>query len=423
MTLEQRKHQNGASLIVGLVLLLVATLVVFAGVRGTQMQERMTSNLNNKAISYMAAEAGAARFAEWLFDEIDTSGWPGEGQPADGSVGNRGGEFRFVGVTWDAPRTGRVSFVSVGETVIDGQVLAESLVRVQLEGPAGRGIPPTIAPYVCYEVGCELKVGGNATVDGRVYELPEDYPCTGNNCRTEAPDPPRGVMAVYMPDALGKVCTTHAGGTCYEGGGDPDIRNVTGGEYTYGDPPTTEEIPSIVMESSAAEEDNPGLASLLQDAPTGEDWAAFIRDEFDGESKTTITSSNVSETLPNGAVNPREAPGLYEVTGGNAVEINSNSNLTGVLVVRADTTLELRGTMNFEGLILIEDGGRLDLSNGNATIYGSVVSLGRAAEADLDADLTGNISLRYSDEAIDRVNRRFAGEKRVLTWVEEVGPL
>ncbi|MCK7574694.1 MAG: pilus assembly PilX N-terminal domain-containing protein [Chromatiales bacterium] len=61
------KHkQQGASLVVGLILLTVATVVSLSSMTGGSMQARMTSNQNNKTASRMAAEAGASRFIKFV---------------------------------------------------------------------------------------------------------------------------------------------------------------------------------------------------------------------------------------------------------------------------------------------------------------------------------------------------------------------
>ncbi|EED36834.1 conserved hypothetical protein [Luminiphilus syltensis NOR5-1B] len=65
------RKQRGAALVVSLILLAVATLVIVYGMRGTNLQERMTANQNNKSISFVAAEAGGSEFLGWLVAEDD----------------------------------------------------------------------------------------------------------------------------------------------------------------------------------------------------------------------------------------------------------------------------------------------------------------------------------------------------------------
>lgn len=61
--MTRRGAQSGVALIVALILLVVATLIGLAGVRGTSMQERMSSNMYDRSLAFQQAEA-ALRAAE-----------------------------------------------------------------------------------------------------------------------------------------------------------------------------------------------------------------------------------------------------------------------------------------------------------------------------------------------------------------------
>jgi len=58
-----RSGQRGVALVVALVLLLVATLIGLASVRGTNLQERMSANMYDRSLAFQRAEA-ALRAAE-----------------------------------------------------------------------------------------------------------------------------------------------------------------------------------------------------------------------------------------------------------------------------------------------------------------------------------------------------------------------
>src|SRR5688500_11003113 len=58
-----RNNQRGVALIVSLVLLVVATLIGLASVRGTTLQERMSANMYDRSLAFQRAEA-ALRAAE-----------------------------------------------------------------------------------------------------------------------------------------------------------------------------------------------------------------------------------------------------------------------------------------------------------------------------------------------------------------------
>lgn len=54
--MQSRKKQSGAVLIVGIVMLLILSIIVIAGSKSTIMQQKMTSNLRDKELSFQAAE-------------------------------------------------------------------------------------------------------------------------------------------------------------------------------------------------------------------------------------------------------------------------------------------------------------------------------------------------------------------------------
>jgi len=58
-----RNNQRGVALIVALVLLVVATLIGLAGIRGTTLQERMSANMYDRSLAFQRAES-ALRAAE-----------------------------------------------------------------------------------------------------------------------------------------------------------------------------------------------------------------------------------------------------------------------------------------------------------------------------------------------------------------------
>jgi type IV pilus assembly protein PilX len=64
---QSKLNQQGAVLIVGLIMLLLMTIVGMAAIRGTDLQELMAGNARNKQIAFQAAET-ALRQAELVID-------------------------------------------------------------------------------------------------------------------------------------------------------------------------------------------------------------------------------------------------------------------------------------------------------------------------------------------------------------------
>lgn len=60
------RRQNGIALVVALVLLIAVTLVGLAAIRGTTMQQQMTSNFFDRETAFQSAEAGLRTAELWL---------------------------------------------------------------------------------------------------------------------------------------------------------------------------------------------------------------------------------------------------------------------------------------------------------------------------------------------------------------------
>lgn len=65
-----RTHQQGAALIVALVMLLVLTLIAIAASRTSTLQERMAGNLRQSSVAFEAAEATLRTGEEWIENQI-----------------------------------------------------------------------------------------------------------------------------------------------------------------------------------------------------------------------------------------------------------------------------------------------------------------------------------------------------------------
>ncbi|MBM0107145.1 hypothetical protein JM946_20615 [Steroidobacter sp. S1-65] len=68
--MKARRGQRGVALVVSLILLVMATLIGLAGVRGTTLQERMSANMYDRSLAFQRAES-ALRAAE---EAITSSG-------------------------------------------------------------------------------------------------------------------------------------------------------------------------------------------------------------------------------------------------------------------------------------------------------------------------------------------------------------
>jgi type IV pilus assembly protein PilX len=82
-----RNNQRGVALVVALVLLVVATLIGLAGIRGTTLQERMSANMYDRSLAFQRAEsalraAESAITANWRIEDLDGQ----DCQPTSGNL-------------------------------------------------------------------------------------------------------------------------------------------------------------------------------------------------------------------------------------------------------------------------------------------------------------------------------------------------
>lgn len=94
-------HQNGAVLIVGLVLLLMMTIVGLAAVRGTNMQEIMAGNMRDRNLAFQSAESGL-RTAESTINTLINNPFTGNGLWRDLNLtaASRPSIYQWTAATW-----------------------------------------------------------------------------------------------------------------------------------------------------------------------------------------------------------------------------------------------------------------------------------------------------------------------------------
>ncbi len=79
---NMKNKQQGAALAIGLILLLIITLMGYAGMKGTILQEKMAIGLHNKALSNNGANSALRGGESYLYNLVrDTNGVNIEGTP------------------------------------------------------------------------------------------------------------------------------------------------------------------------------------------------------------------------------------------------------------------------------------------------------------------------------------------------------
>lgn len=71
MMVNSLKHQQGAALAVGLILLLIITLMGYASMKGTMLQEKMAAGLHNRSLALSGANSAVRAGESYLYNLID----------------------------------------------------------------------------------------------------------------------------------------------------------------------------------------------------------------------------------------------------------------------------------------------------------------------------------------------------------------
>ncbi|RKT46777.1 pilus assembly PilX N-terminal domain-containing protein [Thiocapsa rosea] len=170
-------QQRGAALIIGLILIAVASLVTVTAMRGTHVQEMMVSNQRNQLIAALSAEAGGAEFSNWISAQYQTNPsktWPSTEDALTSLLGEHGLELQPVGEDpwgrWalDPTRSAVLSADSIrvailGNSVTSGVSVASAFTFVDYKkGVIEQERNP--GPFEAAIIGCEsvkLKGSGN----------------------------------------------------------------------------------------------------------------------------------------------------------------------------------------------------------------------------------------------------------------------
>lgn len=164
--LSAYRHQRGATLVVVMVLLLVMTLLGLASLRGTVLEERMSSGLLDRGLAFQNTEA-ALREAEALLDTFPT--FPGAGCDVRGLCGRPAGAAteRWLDPGFAGWRTAAVNDAKVDppQFIVEEMGLASNPSNPRCTGDTGGGgYSQTLCETMRYKITARSSQNGRATV-------------------------------------------------------------------------------------------------------------------------------------------------------------------------------------------------------------------------------------------------------------------
>lgn len=220
-----------------------------------------------------------------------------------------------------------------------------------------------------YGTNATLLTAGNAKIDGRDYDVPADFNCTGGGCS-------------------GTVTTNAAEAGVFYTSTTTVINAKTGS--LIGNPPLTNGV---------------GMFDELY-------WYQFL-DQLGIESLPIY---------PGGSLGTRDAPVITLLPSGTTT-IEGNVAGAGILIIPGEAMLDIRGTFHYEGLVILIGGGTIDADTdfggtGTARIFGAMVCLGGA----VSIEATGTSDIKYSTAALANLAKLplpgQLAELDVLYWTE-----
>lgn len=110
-----RNKQQGAALVISLIILLVMTLIGVSSLQTTTFEEKMTGNIRDKAMAFEAGEAALREAETFIEDNIETLG----DFDANGTDGfyNNDLEKIWEQVDWDGTDSGNTNEALVASTI------------------------------------------------------------------------------------------------------------------------------------------------------------------------------------------------------------------------------------------------------------------------------------------------------------------
>ncbi|MBU4287939.1 MAG: pilus assembly PilX N-terminal domain-containing protein [Proteobacteria bacterium] len=378
-------NEKGMVLPLGLIFLAIIAILGTTAVIMTTTDLKIGTNYKLSEQAFYVAEAGIQRAANALKAGV-SNGFDDELLGADGSSGTSddgilsfGSSVGFGGGTYA---------VQVTDNNDDGDLFSDSDKKVIITstGIVNNASKTIEAVYYSMEVDVEgalgiygngpiVELSGASEIDGRDYNVPPDFDCSGAGCTATLVGGAPAETGIYAEEAITQVGL---------------ITDETDKKQNvFGDPPI--------------DEDGGGVGSV-----------SYWQDFANSLTPAQIIDSAGGTFASNCTIGTRENPQVTLLTDETDIgtHVSGTVDGAGILIVNGD--LQITGTFHFEGLVIvISDGNLVVTGTGRSITYGSVVLAGSGVSSEVDYG--GHASIRYSSQGLDYADDTLAG---LSSWRE-----
>ncbi len=389
---ELKNKQQGAALVVGLILLLAMSISAAFIMNSSIMDERMSANHRSQTNAFLAAEAGLLKTQRLLEDN-----WP----PADCVAGETISFFNDEVFANDANYTvtgfdcNPSSGITLSSQGLINTLGVRRVITARYEPPSPEGMRPSDAPAAisCLGGGCLIKPGaGQSSVDGRDYDLPTWGAAVAHYRPSDSRLTGDVMPSLFLSDRDESTVLSGSGQFKFCGSERVDCSGDNNILQFYSE----DSYPAVDGQATH---------------PTAEQF-------FD-------PGSAIGELEPSGANwGTRDNPDISNVT----ADITGGLSGAGIMVVDG-VSVTLGGNVRFEGLVVIRGCGVLNMS-GTPIIYGAIIVDSRNCDEDENGvkkeynpfGSSGTPTVAYSSAALNNANGLLQSSRSggLSNWAEQI---
>jgi hypothetical protein len=153
----------------------------------------------------------------------------------------------------------------------------------------------------------------------------------------------------------------------------------------------------------------PGLFTVMSPTLTGnvsahlggvptQQLGASREAEYNTFTQMIVDSGSTATPLYQSTLGTRANPAVTVIP--NGTTLNGTGNGAGIIIIEDGGSLNVVGNFEYEGLVILRGSGRV-FGAGTANIFGTLITIGHTAKL---IDLTGGVNLFYSSAALTNLN-------------------